>query len=121
MTYYSTGVPHSSAGQCLGGSQNTCPCLPVGGWGSENLIEALRGCLDSMWAEGMPPQGREACEADRNGCFQEYRHYLNMTRENTTTVSCGFYRMPQDVTQCIRSGVEQGWWANQDFDMQWQL
>jgi hypothetical protein len=120
VIYYSTGVPHSSAGDCLGGSQNTCPCLPVGG-GRATLIDALSHCLTQMWDEGMPPQGREACEADSTGCFMQYGHYLNMTRENSTTVSCGFYRMPQDVTECIRFGATEGWWSNQDFDIQWRL
>jgi hypothetical protein len=119
VTYYATHVAHSSAGQCLGGAQNTCPCLPIG-TGRPTLIDALRECLTNMWNEGMPPQGREACEADRTGCFMQYGHYLNMTRENTTTVSCGFYRLPQDVSECINFGATEGWWSNQDFDMQWR-
>lgn len=94
---------HGSAGSCKGlGSQNTCPGYPVRAGGT--VSATLKGCLDQMWAEGEPPNGVQACTADRNGCYQMHGHWINMTSSSITTVACGFYKM------------ENGrYWMNQNF------
>lgn len=61
------------------GSQNSCP-----GYSSNTQVIGL--CLQQMWDEGPPPT--EPCTGD---CYQMYGHFINMTDENVTKVSCGFY------------------------------
>lgn len=92
-----------SAGSCKGlGSQNTCPGYPVRAGGT--VTSTLKGCLDQMWAEGEPPNGVQACTADRSGCFQMHGHWINMTSTTVTTVACGFYKMTNGR-----------YWMNQNF------
>jgi hypothetical protein len=81
-----TGVPHSAFGTCGEWAQNECP-----GWPGppEDLI---LGCLQMMWAEG-PGEP-----------FSEHGHYINMSSEEYTEVTCGFYQTPDG-----------SWWATQDF------
>ena len=102
-----SGRAHGSAGDCrrvgLYGSQNTCPGYPVGGRRASTLMDALRVCLDQMWAEGEPPEGFDACIADRTGCFLRHGHYINMVNNNGI-VACGFYEMDNGR-----------WWMNQNF------
>jgi hypothetical protein len=100
----STAGAHTSAGDCDGArAQNTCPGWDPGRFGGD-VAATLLSCLDRMWAEGVPPVSREECIADREGCFQDHGHYLNMTTTTNTFVSCGFYQMPDgDI------------WMNQDF------
>lgn len=107
-----SGVAHGSASLCskqgLPGQQDTCPGWGVGGRsGNATLADALKKCLAAMWAEGVPPQGREACIAEqRSGgtCFQKYGHYLNMSDPAPKVVACGFYKMTNG-----------SWWMNQNF------
>jgi hypothetical protein len=105
-----SGVAHMSAraGLCRSvglGAEDTCPGWPVGGrGGSATIADALKGCLKSMWAEGMPPVSREACIMDSSGCFQMYGHYLNMSDPNAGAVACSFYKM-----------MNGNYWMNQDF------
>lgn len=101
-------IPHSSAGSCPGmGAQNTCPGWQVGGWsGNATLADALKGCLDSMWAEGEPPVPISECMRDYQGCFMLYGHYINMSSPTSTVVSCGLYEVSPGE-----------WWMNQDFGM----
>jgi hypothetical protein len=99
-----SGTAHGSAFSCKGSyGQNTCPGYPVGGFAGATLSDALKTCLQSMWAEGEPPVSRAQCQMDTSGCFEMHGHYLNMT-ENFKGVSCGFYKM--------KNG---SWWMNQDF------
>jgi hypothetical protein len=91
------------------GAQDTCPGYPVGGFGAATVLDALKGCLKQMWGEGAPPQGRDACQMDVSGCFQQYGHYLNMSNPKATNVSCGFYQMKDG----------RSWWMNQDFVVKW--
>jgi hypothetical protein len=99
-----SGTAHGSAFSCKGSyGQNTCPGYPVGGFGAATLSDALKQCLQQMWAEGEPPVSREQCQMDTTGCFEMHGHYLNMT-QNFKGVSCGFYKM--------KNG---NWWMNQDF------
>ncbi|MBN1655851.1 MAG: hypothetical protein JXA30_18945 [Deltaproteobacteria bacterium] len=101
---------HSSAGDCPPlGSQNTCPGYPVGGWsGSATLADSLKRCLQQMWAEGEPPEGRAECISKYyrgdTTCFMTYGHYLNMSDPNNGTVACGFYDMGSNT-----------FWMNQNF------
>jgi hypothetical protein len=96
-------APHSSAGDCRPlGAQNTCPGYPVRNGGS--ITASLNGCLEQMWAEGEPPNGVEACIADRNGCFQDHGHWINMQSASSRTVACGFYKMENNR-----------YWMNQNF------
>jgi hypothetical protein len=102
-------VAHGSARDCsslrLAGQQDTCPGWAVGGRsGNATLADALKKCLASMWAEGEPPQGRQACIQDSSGCFQTYGHYLNMSDPAPKVVACGFYQMSNG-----------SWWMNQNF------
>jgi hypothetical protein len=99
-------TPHSSAGNCAGyGGQDTCPGWPIGGFsGNATLADALKNCLAQMWAEGPPPNGRDACIADRSGCFQMHGHYINMSEPRYTKAACGFYEMSDGK-----------WWMNQNF------
>jgi len=104
-----SGAAHGSAADCISlhlpGQQDTCPGWPVGGRsGSPTVADALKKCLASMWAEGMPPVSREACIADRTGCFPKYGHYLNMSDPGPKVVACGFYQMTNG-----------SWWMNQNF------
>ncbi|MBN1654193.1 MAG: hypothetical protein JXA30_10485 [Deltaproteobacteria bacterium] len=110
-----SGNAHGSAGNCsawrlsgspLRGGQNACPGYRVGGWGGmgSTLGEVLVFCLNQMWAEGEPPQGRAACMQDYAGCFLKHGHYINMTDTSYTAVSCGFFNMGNNT-----------WWMNQDF------
>jgi hypothetical protein len=91
------------------GAENTCPGWPVGGnarfGGFATIADALKGCLKSMWEEGDPPMGREACIMDQSGCFQMHGHYLNMSDPNNGTVACSFYKMMDGKS----------YWMNQDF------
>jgi hypothetical protein len=103
----STGVAHGSAGDCPGMSaQNTCP-----GWNPNRyggVTNALNACLQAMWAEGEPPEGRDKCLSDyfagNTACFLAHGHYLNMSSSTNRVVSCGFYLMPNGSV-----------WMNQDF------
>jgi hypothetical protein len=100
-----SGIAHSSAGDCDGlGAQDACPGYPVRGEGIAGIETSLKGCLDQMWDEGMPPISVSACIQDSSGCFQEHGHWINMSSESAKVVSCGFYEM------------ENGrYWMNQDF------
>jgi len=98
-----SGQAHGSAGSCRGlGGQNTCPGYPVRSGGT--LTSTLTGCLDQMWAEGEPPNGVQACIADRTGCFLEHGHWINMSQASYGTVACGFYKMTNGR-----------YWMNQNF------
>jgi hypothetical protein len=99
------------AGVCssLGlGAENTCPGWPVGGpsrfGANATLAETLKSCLQSMWAEGEPPMGRDACLAD-GACFQAHGHYLNMSDPSIGSAACSFYKMSDGMS----------YWMNQDF------
>ena len=83
--------------------QDSCPDVFVGSFGAATLADGLKRCLQAMWAEGEPSQGRDACEADAT-CFEAHGHYLNMSRTTFKAVSCGFAKEP--------SGT---YWMNQDF------
>jgi hypothetical protein len=103
------GHASAKAGLCasvgLPGTQNTCPGHPVGaGTGTAGIASALKRCLASMWAEGEPPNGVDACKADRTGCFPMYGHWINMSEPKGRTVSCGFFNMGNNT-----------FWMNQDF------
>jgi hypothetical protein len=94
------------------GAQDTCPGWPVGSGGFgryATVLDALKGCLQQMWAEGDPPEGRDACTADTSGCFQMHGHYLNMSNPKATAASCAFYKMKDGMS----------WWMNQDFVVKW--
>jgi len=94
------------------GAQDTCPGWPVGsgGFGAyPTVADALKSCLMQMWAEGDPPEGRDACTADTSGCFQQHGHYLNMSNPKATAASCAFYLMKDGKS----------WWMNQDFVVKW--
>jgi hypothetical protein len=94
------------------GAQDTCPGWPVGGSGFgayATVADALKSCLMQMWAEGDPPEGRDACTQDVNGCFQMHGHYLNMSNPKATAASCAFYKMSDGKS----------WWMNQDFVVKW--
>jgi hypothetical protein len=98
-----SGQAHGSAGSCRGlGGQNTCPGYPVRAGGT--ITTTLTGCLDQMWAEGEPPNGTQACIADRTGCFLMHGHWINMSMANYGTVACGFYKMTNGR-----------YWMNQNF------
>jgi hypothetical protein len=98
-----SGQAHGSAGSCKGlGGQNTCPGYPVRA--GSTLTKTLTGCLDQMWAEGEPPNGTDACIADRTGCFLMHGHWINMSMKNYGTVACGFYKMANGR-----------YWMNQNF------
>jgi hypothetical protein len=96
---------HGSAGKCPGmGAQDTCPgWAPTGGAAS-----ALKSCLQQMWAEGEPPEGRTTCInnyfAGNIACFEAHGHYLNMSDPSNGTASCGFFVMSNGRL-----------WMNQDF------
>jgi hypothetical protein len=103
------------AGSCIQkvglSAQDTCPGYPVGGFsGQATVVDALKTCLKSMWDEGEPPQGREACQNDSGGCFQKYGHFLNMSNPKATAASCAFYKMKDGKS----------WWMNQDFVVSWR-
>ena len=66
------------------------------------VVDAVKGCLKSMWAEGEPPGGRAACT---DACYEAHGHYINMTDPAATSVSCSFYKMKDGKS----------WWMNQDF------
>lgn len=94
---------HSSAGSCKGlGGQNTCPGYPVRA--GSTLTATLNGCLQQMWAEGMPPTPVNECIRDSSGCFQKYGHWINMSMTTYGTVACGFYKMSNGR-----------YWMNQNF------
>lgn len=105
---------HGSAGMCFmsspyfGAGQNTCPSLPVGGFGSSTLESSLKRCLQQMWDEGPPPAGTtiDQCIADRaqGGCFLSHGHWINMIQTMYKSVSCGFFKKPDG-----------SYWGNQDF------
>jgi hypothetical protein len=101
-----SGQAHGSAGDCDGlGGQNTCPGWGVGGFsGNAMLADAMTGCLDSMWDEGPPPKPDNECIQDYQGCFLLHGHWMNMSNDMYSVVSCGFYEMPDGK-----------WWMNQDF------
>jgi hypothetical protein len=91
-------------------AEDTCPGWPVGGGGFgggqyATIADALKGCLKSMWQEGDPSEGRDACIKDQSGCFQMHGHYLNMSDPNNSAVSCAFYKMSDG----------RSYWMNQDF------
>jgi hypothetical protein len=101
-----TGMAHGSAGNCPGMSaQDTCP-----GWSPTQyggVVNALKACLQGMWAEGEPSEGRDQCIqeyfAGNQACFLAHGHYLNMSNPAYSVVSCGFYVMSNGKV-----------WMNQD-------
>ena len=70
-----TGIAHGAFGKCEESGQCECP-----GWNSltGNASSIVPGCLDMMWAEGPPTDGK-------------LNHYEIMTSTSYTMVSCGFY------------------------------
>lgn len=103
----STSGPHASSGRCFprkAQAQNSCPGWPVRGTDTSAVWSSLQQCLKQMWAEGEPPNGRAACQADSKGCYQKHGHYLNMTSTDLRQVACGLYKMPNG-----------SWYMNQDF------
>jgi hypothetical protein len=102
----------STPGSCIQkvglSAQDSCPGYPVGGFGAATVADSLKSCLQQMWAEGEPSQGRAACMSDST-CFQKYGHYLNMSNPKATAVSCAFYKMKDGTS----------WWMNQDFVVTW--
>ncbi|HVW30271.1 MAG TPA: hypothetical protein VHC69_33165 [Polyangiaceae bacterium] len=101
-----TMVAHGSAGKCPGMSaQDTCPGWPPQQYGG--AAGALKACLQSMWNEGEPPEGRDMCLQEyfsgNIACFEKYGHYLNMSDPSNTVVSCGFFVMSSGAL-----------WMNQD-------
>jgi hypothetical protein len=101
-----TMVAHGSAGKCPGmNAQDTCPGWPPQQYGG--AAGALKACLQSMWNEGEPPEGRQMCLSEyfmgNIACFEKYGHYLNMSDPSNGTVSCGFYVMSNGAL-----------WMNQD-------
>jgi hypothetical protein len=100
-----SGQAHGSAGDCTGlGAQNTCPGYPVRGQGVAGIETALKGCLDQMWGEGMPPVPITDCIRDSGGCFQQHGHWINMQSETSMVAACGFYMMSNGR-----------YWMNQNF------
>jgi hypothetical protein len=100
-----SGQAHSSAGSCPGlGAQNACPGYPVGSGDIASVEKSLKGCLDQMWMEGEPPEPVPQCIQDYQTCFLKYGHWINMTDDSNSVVSCGFYKMPNG-----------NYWMNQDF------
>jgi len=100
-----SGQAHSSAGSCPGlGAQNACPGYPVGAGDIAGVEKALKFCLDQMWMEGEPPEPVPQCIQDYQNCFLKYGHYINMTDDSNSVVSCGFYKMSNG-----------NYWMNQDF------
>ncbi len=67
-----SGVPHGAFGMCGEFAQNECP-----GWPAP-AEQSLPGCLAQMWAEGPGDD------------FNTHGHYINMSSETYTRVSCGF-------------------------------
>ena len=61
------------------GSQNECP-----GYSSNNQVISL--CMQQMWDEGPPPT--DSCTG---ACYEEHGHFINMTDDSVTKVSCGFF------------------------------
>ena len=106
QTDATTGVAHTSAGNCPGMSaQNTCP-----GWSPTQyggVVNALKACLQGMWSEGEPAEGRDQCIQEyfsgNQTCFLAHGHYLNMSNPDYSHVSCGFYVMSNGKV-----------WMNQD-------
>jgi len=90
-------------------AENTCPGWPVGSsqWGGGNatIADALKSCLQQMWAEGEPPVSRTECQNDYQGCFLKHGHYLNMSEPNIGAAACSFYKMSDG----------RSYWMNQDF------
>jgi hypothetical protein len=106
MSDGTTMVAHGSAGKCPGmGAQDTCPGWPPKQYGGAE--GALKACLQSMWNEGEPPEGRQMCLQEyfsgNIACFEKYGHYLNMSDPSNGTVSCGFFVMSNGAL-----------WMNQD-------
>jgi len=101
-----SGQAHGSAGSCPGlGGQDTCPGWGVGGFsGNATVTDALKSCLNSMWMEGPPPVPEAQCIQDYQNCFLVHGHWMNMSNDRYTVVSCGFYQM-----------ADGKWWMNQDF------
>lgn len=100
-------VAHGSAGKCPNMSaQDTCPGWRPGQYGG--VENAMKACLQGMWSEGEPPEGRDQCIQEyfsgNTACFLAHGHYLNMSSTDNTIVSCGFYVMPDGRV-----------WMNQDF------
>jgi hypothetical protein len=109
--------PHGSSGMCFeppmywGGGQNTCPSLPIGGFGNATLESSLLRCLDQMWAEGPPPAPTTVpqCIEDPT-CFSRHGHWINMIQTMYESVSCGFYEK-----------ADGSYWSNQDFPIKPQF
>jgi hypothetical protein len=80
-----TSTPHGSFGMCDEFAQNECP-----GWPGPPE-QSLPDCLAQMWAEGPGDD------------FNKHGHYINMSSEQYTRVSCGF------------AEAGDGWWMVQNF------
>ena len=108
------GNPCNTSGKQYGGfpgfgAQDTCPGWPVGKYtGAATIADALKGCLKSMWDEGVPAEGTDQCikdyRAGKIDCFEMHGHYINMSSPTSKVVSCGFYDMGMMT-----------YWMNQDF------
>jgi hypothetical protein len=109
-----SGNPCNTSGKQYGGfpgfgAQDTCPGWPVGKYtGAATIADALKGCLKSMWNEGVPAEGTDKCIKDYYAgnvdCFEMHGHYINMSSPTSKIVSCGFYDMGMMT-----------YWMNQDF------
>lgn len=86
-----TGQAHGAFGDCGENAQNECP-----GWRS--IDQTISGCLQSMWDEGPPPT--TPC---RGQCFQDHGHFINMSSERYTQVSCGFFETPEGEVWAIQN------------------
>lgn len=74
-----SGTPHGAFGTCGEFAQNECP-----GWPAP-AEQSLPNCLAQMWAEG---PGED---------FNLHGHYINMSSEMYTMVSCGFAEGPDGL------------------------
>ena len=95
------------------GAQDSCPGYMVGGFGSATIADALKQCLQQMWAEGDPAddpkymvsidQCIQQYQMGDSACFLAHGHFINMSGDSAG-VSCGFYDMGNST-----------YWMNQDF------
>lgn len=107
-TMQAHGAARAGLCQSVGlSAENTCPGYPVGGGfgGAATIWDALKGCLQQMWAEGEPPVSRQECQQDYEGCFLKHGHYLNMSDPSLGSVACSAYKMSDG----------RSYWLNQDF------
>lgn len=89
------GKAHGHFGDCGEFAQNSAPNISLSWLGTEK--EIVDYYLESMWNEKKLVESGER-DPNNSADFSAIGHYLNMSRKNADTISCGFAKSSDGKT-----------------------